>query len=249
MANSAILNIPQIGESQNNKYITHNNAVDALEQASNANYVNSSVGAGPLAMSEANFTRHFVFVLSGGSNDFDVTFPSQVNSVNTERVFAVDNRDTTYAATVKASTGSGDTVVIQPGQAALLYQSYEDVYALALFAGSTVLPYDIGVYLPGQPGDNENIMEYRFPRDVEFADDFAGSYAFIGTNPTSTATYSIKKNGSAVGTMQVTSGGVVTFNTTGGATSFTAGDRLTISAPTPQDATLADVSITLAGAR
>jgi hypothetical protein len=43
---------------------------------------------------------------------------------------------------------------------------------------------------------------------------------------------------------------VFTFMTTGGASqSFAPGDRLTITAPSPQDATLSDVAITLAGTR
>lgn len=249
MSTSNILGITEIGESQNNKYVTINNAIAALEQASNEGLVNSSVGAGPWALTEAQATRNFVFRASGGSADFNITVPSQINTINATRVFAVINEDTTYTATVKASTGTGNTASLLPGESGTFYQDYEDVYLISKGQAGTNPPYDVGLYIPGQPASGAEVFKLVAVRDVEFPDDWAGSYGHVGTNPTSSAVFTIKKNGSSIGSISISTGGVFTFATTGAATTLAAGDRLTIEAPNPQDATLADIGFNLAGAR
>jgi hypothetical protein len=89
-----------------------------------------------------------------------------------------------------------------------------------------------------------------YPRVVTFAANFAGSVGTVRVNPTATATYTVKKNGSAIGTIVVSTAGVVTFTTTGGAAqAFAVGDRMTVEAPSPQDGTLADAAFTLAGTK
>jgi len=110
--------------------------------------------------------------------------------------------------------------------------------------------YDLVSSFVGNPGDGATVMILTFTRSVTFAANFSGSQGTVGTNPTATATYTVNKNGSSVGTIQISTAGAFTFATSGGAAvSFAAGDRLTITAPSPQDATLADVGITLAGTR
>lgn len=250
MSTTSILGITEIGESQNNKYVTINNAIVALEQAANRGLSNSSVGAGPWAVTEAEATRYFVFRASGGSADFNITMPSTINAVNTSRVFTVMNEDSTYNATVKASSGAGASIVLAPGESGSFYQSFEDVYLLS--KGTTTAvdpPYDVGLYIPGQPGDGAEVFKFVAVRAVEWPDDFAGSYGHVGTNPTSSAAFTVKKNGSTIGSITISTGGTFTFATTGAETTLAAGDRLTIEAPTPQDATLADVGFNLAGAR
>jgi expansin (peptidoglycan-binding protein) len=53
-----------------------------------------------------------------------------------------------------------------------------------------------------------------------------------------------------VGAISISTGGAVTFTSSGGAAvSFAVGDRMTITAPTPADANLSDIALTLAGTR
>lgn len=249
MSTSLILGVTEIGESQNNKYVTINNAIAALEQAHNKSVSNSAAGAGPVAWTEAQATRNYVFRVSGGSANFNVTFPSQINSVNAVRVFAVINEDSTYMATIKASTGTGADVALLPGESGTFFQTFEDIYPISKGQASSSPPYDVGLYIPGQPGDGVEVFKFVAVRAVEWPDDFAGSYGHVGTNPTSSAAFAVKKNGSSIGTITISTGGTFTFATTGAETTLAAGDRLTIEAPTPQDATLADVGFNLAGAR
>lgn len=111
-------------------------------------------------------------------------------------------------------------------------------------------PYDVVCSLPGKPGASALVLLLTFTRAVTFAGNFAGSAGTVGTNPAATAVYTVNKNGSSIGTISISTGGVFTFSTTAGATeSFASGDRMTITAPSSQDTTLADVAITLAGTR
>ena len=115
---------------------------------------------------------------------------------------------------------------------------------------STAAPYDIASGLAGKPGASALVLIFSAPRAVSFAGNFANSKGTAGVNPTVTATYTINKNGSGIGTIAVSTGGVVTFTTSSGAAQALAiGDRLTVVAPSSQDATLADVAFTLAGTR
>ncbi len=111
-------------------------------------------------------------------------------------------------------------------------------------------PYDIVCSLVGNPGASATVLIFTAVRAVNFPANLGGSYGTVGTNPTSTAAYDIKKNGSTIGAVSISTGGAFTFTTTSGAAkSLAAGDRLTIIAPSSQDATLSDVGFTLAGTR
>ena len=111
-------------------------------------------------------------------------------------------------------------------------------------------PYDLAASLAGKPGASALVLIFTAPRAVAFAGNLSGSKGTVGVNPTATATYTVSKNGSGIGTVAVSTGGVVTFTTTAGAAqSLAIGDRLTVVAPSSQDATLADVAFTLAGTR
>jgi hypothetical protein len=105
----------------------------------------------------------------------------------------------------------------------------------------------------GKPSAAQLVLIYTAEAAEIFPANFSSpnSYGSAGVNPTATAVYSIYKNGSTVvGTVSVATSGVFTFVTTGGATfTLNAGDRLTMVAPGSQDATMADVGITLVGTR
>jgi len=246
MSDTPILGIPEVGDTQNNKTITINNAIQALEQAGNAGLANTSIGAGPWALTEAQATRNAVFRASGASANFDITLPATIGGNNAKRVFAVRNEDTTYTATVKASSGSGATVALLPGKQGLIWQNYQDMYLLALSASPTG-SYDFGTYFNGLPTDNLEIMKLVAVRAFDLAANLAGFRGHVGANPTSTAALTLSKNGSPVATINISTGGV--FSCTCSAISVAAGDRLTLNAPSPADATLANIGIMFAGSR
>ena len=248
MSESPILAIPEVEELQNNKFLTINDAISLLEASTNDIYANAAVGAGPLTLTEAQATRYHVYKVSGAANNYNLTLPVTINGNNAKRVFAVHNNDTTYTVTVKPVSGSGTTVVLLPGQAALIYQTYEDMVALSR-AGLTV-PYDLGFFVPASPEDGGMVLKFTAVRAVTIPADFAGSLGHCEVVPSDgDAVFDVQKNGSSVGSITINTSGVFAFTTSATPVSLAVNDRLSIIAPTPQDSTLADVNVNILASR
>jgi hypothetical protein len=110
--------------------------------------------------------------------------------------------------------------------------------------------YDIGVFFPGgQVVPNQEILRYVAARNgFKLSDNFADSQGSCGTNPTATTVFTVKRNGTGIGSISIDTSGVFTFTTTGtGAETFNGGDVLEIVGAATPDLTLADISITFAG--
>lgn len=109
--------------------------------------------------------------------------------------------------------------------------------------------FDLSIYVQDNPYSAEELAGHVFTNSVNFPAGLTGSQGFATDAPTDDAEFAIKKNGTGIGTVTFASGdNTATFALSGGAV-FAAGDVLTVVAPDPQDATLFQVSITLAGTR
>jgi hypothetical protein len=111
------------------------------------------------------------------------------------------------------------------------------------------LVYDVGGFSPDRPGSNENVLSWLFCRTVTFPVNLTGSKAKAGTAATSSAVFSIQKNGVQIGTITVAAGQTVGTFSLASETTFGAPDVLDIIGPSPRDATLANMHITLSGLR
>jgi len=124
---------------------------------------------------------------------------------------------------------------------------------LVTIPGATggAVDYDLSTYIADKRPSGAVAYRHTFTKAVDFAANFALSDADAVAAATASAVFLIKKNGTQVGTLTFAASGTTgTFATTGGLTvSFVAGDILEITAPSPQDATLLGVSITMAGVR
>lgn len=103
--------------------------------------------------------------------------------------------------------------------------------------------YDFTVPFSGEPGDGQ-IVYFPVVKAITCPDNFAGSVAKAKTASSGTATFTIKKNGSTVGTVVFTASATGVWSTSGGATSFADGDTPEVVAPSPPDDDLANVSLT-----
>lgn len=101
---------------------------------------------------------------------------------------------------------------------------------------------------PGRPAEAEVLLTVVIPINVEFAVNMGGSYAEVnGENATAPATYRFTKNGTEFGTLTFSPTG--TYDFAGVLTQFTPGDILRVIAPSPRDATLSAVTMTLSATR
>ena len=101
----------------------------------------------------------------------------------------------------------------------------------------------------GPPTANLVVQRYVFAGTVMFAAGLTGSQGTAGVAATAATTYSIRKNGSNVGTMVFAAGATTATFTMASATTFMAGDVLTMVAPASPDATLANLAWTLVGSQ
>jgi hypothetical protein len=107
--------------------------------------------------------------------------------------------------------------------------------------------YDLVVTIAGKPAVSANVLNFVTPRAFTLPVNLTGSLGRAGTAATATTTFTIKKNGSSVGTLQFAAGQTASTFTFAAQQTFNAGDLLQITAPVSADANLADISIALIG--
>jgi len=121
--------------------------------------------------------------------------------------------------------------------------------ALKMQIGSgSINAYDIGCSYMGQPDAGATILRLPIVRLVNFPSGFSGSRAVCVVAPTAEAVFSIQANGVEIGTITFAIGETAGVFA-GAAGNLDSSDILTIVAPNPQDASLSDIGITLAGVK
>lgn len=114
----------------------------------------------------------------------------------------------------------------------------------------TVNNYDLGVFISDLPTSSQVVLRYAAPRTILFEDDFVESQALAAVAATAETVFNIQVDGVTVGTITFAAAGASgTFTTTAGDLTVSAGQVLSIVAPSSQDSTLANISITLKGSR
>lgn len=114
---------------------------------------------------------------------------------------------------------------------------------------SEAQPYDIGSQLSGAPTASLVMMRYKFPRAVTFPAGLTNSQGVAGTAATAQTDFDIRVNNVSVGTMRFAAAATSATFIMASQQSLAAGDVLTVIAPATPDATLAGVSLVLAGTR
>ena len=101
----------------------------------------------------------------------------------------------------------------------------------------------------GPTTPNLVVQRFVFAGTVTFPAGLTGSQGTAGIAATATTSYSIKKNGANVGTMVFAAGATTATFSMASATTFMAGDILTVVAPASPDATLANLAWTFVGSQ
>ena len=156
-----------------------------------------------------------------------------------------------FNVTVKTATGTG--VSLAQGERALVYcdgTSVVQVLRAAPDAGTVVpIPFDVGCTFSGQPAASAVMLRVPLARAVTFPAGLAGSYGVAGIAPTAAATFSVCRNGVPFAAMTFAAAANTASFAATTATTFAAGDILSVVSPGTQDTTLADIGATLVGSR
>lgn len=110
-------------------------------------------------------------------------------------------------------------------------------------------PYDVGMMIVGVPEADFVCLRNVFPREVIFPAGLTLSQGVADVAATGDTDFDIQRNGVSVGTMTFASAATTATFDMASETVFDPGDVLTVIAPSSPDATLSDISFTLAGTR
>ena len=102
--------------------------------------------------------------------------------------------------------------------------------------------YDQAGFFLGKPDAGARVYLFIAVRNFTIPLDFSGSQAYAIQTATADAVFTIKKNGTSIGTITFQAGiSQGLFSTGGAVVGVSAGDKIEIIAPDPQDATLSDI--------
>lgn len=241
MTGTTRLSLPYVVSGQAQGEVPHNDALDKLDARIDATLtVDLSAGNGTASL--AAIQQAAVIVGSGATVARNLT-------LDPFKGYRWIRNTGTAVVSVKV----GSTTIDLPGGALAMFSGDGTTNGLAqigpTFRNIAFDAIDVASFMPGQPGDNAKVIAIVFARAVSFPINFAGSYLKAGAAATADSVYTVKKNGSSIGTITVAASGTTGTFSVASAQSFAAGDVLNIIAPTPQDGTLADVSLTIVGTR
>ena len=141
-------------------------------------------------------------------------------------------------------------VIVAPEEGWTVYVQDENLEVL--YSGSAwekKAVYIVAGFYPGVLENSALCVRHACVFAVDFAVALAGSYSNAGAAATAETVFSVQKNGSEFGTITYAISGTTGTFAAASATSFAAGDILTIVGPASADVTLADVDFQLKGLR
>jgi len=137
-----------------------------------------------------------------------------------------------------------------PAEGWTAYVQDEDVeYRFDGSAWVRCRPYIVAGYFPGKPAAGATMLRLYFSLAARLPQNLTNSQFKAATAATAQAIFDIQKNGSSIGSATFSASGTTASFTFNNDVDFSAGDYLDIIAPSSQDATLADISVSLKGSR
>lgn len=238
------LNITEVTANQNQKEVPINAGLTKLDRATQDSILIDCT-AGDTTVTSTEFTENFFLSLGGTpSGALDLNVPA------TKRAFAVYNV-TGETVTVQVTGGGGLGVAVDDGKALVCYSDGTDVLAIgAADTGGIGLPIDVGFYIGGGVADEDRSFTFLAVRNFQIPAGMTLSqgYAVVPQDTGSDIDIDVQKNGVSVGTITFADSTQTATFTMSLATSFTAGDRLTLVTPLALD-DLAGISLTIAAVR
>ena len=270
------LAIPHIAASQNQKEVTANDAFDRLHEAICGLTAISLTGqTSPLVLATATALRCAVLQLDpahpGGGFELVVPTNRKPYTVRNLSGGAVTLR-TEAGAGVAVAVADGqvrllyadgtDVVDLSPAAAGGVeaLDDLSDVDTATAPPGSgdglrwngtawvpSARGLDVGAFVPDRPAAGALVFKLVVVRAFTLPAGLTGSRGHASVAATALADLDLRKNGSSIGTASFAAGSTTASFTLTSATSLAEGDRLELIAPSPQDATLADLTILLKG--
>lgn len=257
MTSTSLFELPEVDPNQIGKAATIDQALASLDSALcatltlTANSLTSPYTIPYAAGDEPAVTKTALrFFKANVTGTISGTWTAYM-PVGKQKFFAVANQ-TSGGHNVIFMVSGQTGVTIPPGYVALCFLNGTDVECEFMGLAAGVVPYDLtgsftvganGGGSSGKPPASNLIWKVVVPRQVNFAGNYAGSFAKATTAATGTTAYAISQNGGSTGAITWTGGTDGAFTSpSGNPVQLNAGDILTITTPVSQDATLANIA-------
>jgi hypothetical protein len=233
------LAIAHVAASQNQKEVTINDAIDALDRAM-TDTLALDLSAGPIVLGTSQLRAAMVLRPAGA-----LTGPASLLVPQIRRVFALLNTDTAFAITVERGASA---IAVQPGESALLISDGSPDGLFRVGPGAPV--YDFGMVAGTGPGAGEVLGKVVIPRPLLIPPDLAGSAVHVDTAPAGDFVIVMTRNATAIASVTVHADASASLATSGNApVTIAAGDVVRFLAPATPDASIAGISLTIAARR
>lgn len=240
---SANLNAPALVGGQANPETTVNDAIGALDAAFTELLVVDLTNS--VTLTAAQYRSAFKFSITPTGASKTLTLPA------VKRMVYISNDGTLSIAVVKGAT----SITLAAASGGFFYTDGTTNGLIQLSASGsstspgTTVPYDLATFVSGLPAAGATVFRYNVLRAFTWPVSLTGSVFNAGTAATASATFTIKQNGTSIGTLVFAASGTVPTVTFASAVTFAVNDVITIVAPASQDATLADVAFDFLGSR
>lgn len=258
---SSNLDLQQVSENQTLKEVSINTMSGQLDAAI-TEFLSIDVSASDASLTNSQYRRNVMFVASGAAVARVLTVPAL------KKLSLIRNDGTADVSVTRGSTA----LVVGAGLVSLIYTDGTTNGLIGVSGGGAAYPaftgnagkvlavngteddvewikrpLRIGVSIGGLPVANEILMLYAFDQAASFPAGMTNSQAIAGASATASTTFTVKKNGTSIGTIVFSAAGTVGSFTGFSASSFGAGDVLSLTAPTTPDVTLGAIAFNFVG--
>lgn len=239
---SANLNIPQMSPGQASPEVTSNDATAALDAAITESLAIDLTNSVTLTTNQYQRNMRLQVTTTGVAKTLTLA------AVKRQAIIQNDG-----ANTITVALGATN-FALATGQTAFVFTdgTANGLKQLALSSsggGAGTIPFDLGVFIASKPGALQTIMAFDVIRAFTLPINLTGSVSKSGAAATGSSVFTIKQNGSTIGTFTYAAAATSATFSFAAAVTFSVGDVITIIAPTVQDATLSDVAISLLGSQ
>ncbi len=235
------LAIAHVAANQNQKEVTVNDAIDALDRAL-TDILAVDFSAGAVTLSDAAFRTAVAFRPAAALAD-----PASLAVPAIRRLFWVLNSDVAHA--IDVSRG-GTSITLPPGTALGFCTdgTTDGLFATGVRPAAAV--YDFGMLQTATPAPGAVMGKVVIPRALILPADLSGAAGHADTPPDAALwTLSVTRNSVEIGSVTISDAGVFGFVTSGGApVSLAPGDVIRFVADpvdAPAEASIAGIALTL----
>lgn len=227
------LAIPLVAANQNQKEVTLNEAINLLDRSTNAD-ASVVLADANLTLTAAQLRQNALLTFTG-----TLTAPRVITLPVGKRQILLRNA-TSGGHLLEVGYATGQRATIPPAASILLQADGTHCVALG---GS----YEIGFYVPGTFTASARLAGLVLTRRLALPIGLAGSRGFVEAVPTAAAGFSLQRNANPIASITFAAGQATASFSLLSEVILEPGDRLTLVAPSPADATLADLYLTLRG--